>query len=165
MNLIVAVDKNYGIGKNNALLAHIPEDMKFFKSKTIGKTIVMGSNTYLSFPKRPLPDRENIVLTSKPSKFPEIKAFESIGELFEYISDRHEDVFVCGGSTVYLQLLPYCEKAYVTRIDESFDADAFFPNLDELNDWEKKEESAPVESNGYKITFAVYENSNVRTLE
>jgi len=165
MNLIVAVDKNYGIGKDNRLLAHIPEDMKYFKSMTMGKTIVMGSSTYLSFPKRPLPDRENIVLTSKPDNYPEVKAFESIGELFEYIGDRHEEVFVCGGSTVYLQLLPYCEKAYVTHIDESFEADTFFPNLEELSDWEKKSESQPVESGGYKITFAVYENNFVRPLE
>lgn len=164
MNLIVAVDKNYGIGKDNKLLAHIPEDMKYFKSKTLGKIIVMGSNTYESFPKRPLPERENIVLTSKPEKYPEVKCFESIGEFFEYIEGKDDDVFVCGGSTVYLQLLPYCEKAYITHIDEKFDADVFFPNLEELSDWEKTEESEPIESNGYKITFAVYKNSDIRPM-
>ena len=165
MNLIAAVDKNYGIGKDNQLLAHIPEDMKYFKTKTVGKTIVMGSSTYESFPKRPLPDRENIVLTSKPEKYPEVKCFESIGEFFEYIKGRDDDVFVCGGSTVYLQLLPYCEKAYITHIDAAFDADVFFPNLAELSDWEKTEESKSVESGGYNITFAVYTNSNVRPME
>lgn len=165
MNLIAAVDKNYGIGKDNQLLAHIPEDMKYFKTKTVGKTIVMGSSTYESFPKRPLPGRENIVLTSKPEKYPEVKCFESIGEFFEYIKGRDDDVFVCGGSTVYLQLLPYCEKAYITHIDAAFDADVFFPNLAELSDWEKTEESKSVESGGYNITFAVYTNSNVRPME
>ena len=165
MNLIVAVDRNYGIGKNNQLLAHIPADMKYFREKTMGKIIVMGSSTYMSFPKRPLPDRENLVLTSKPANYPEVKCFESIGELFSYIGNTDTEVLVCGGSTVYLQLLPYCEKAYVTHIDESFDADVFFPNLDELESWEKTEESEPVESNGYNITFAVYKNNDIRTFE
>ena len=89
---------------------------------------------------------------------------ENIAELFAYIKDKQEDVFVCGGSTVYLQLLPYCEKAYVTHIDEEFEADTFFPNLSELENWEKTEESEAVESNGYNITFAVYENNDIREM-
>ncbi len=164
MNIIVAVDRKYGIGKNNGLLAHIPADMKFFREKTMGKPIVMGSSTYMSFPKRPLPDRENLVLTSKPENYPEVKCFESIAELFSYIKDRHEDVFVCGGSTVYLQLLPYCERAFVTFIDEEFEADAFFPNLDELENWEKTGESDTIKSNGYNIRFTVYENNDIREM-
>lgn len=164
MNIIVAVDRKYGIGKDNNLLARVPADMKFFREKTMGKTIVMGSNTYMSFPKRPLPERENLVLTSRPESYPEVKCFESIAELFAYIKGRDDDVFVCGGSTVYLQLLPYCEKAYVTHIDEEFDADVFFPNLSELENWEKTEESDVVETNGYNITFAVYENNDVREM-
>lgn len=164
MNLIVAVDRNYGIGKDNKLLARVPADMEYFKEKTMGKTIVMGSSTYMSFPKRPLPNRENLVLTTKPDNYPEVKCFESIGEFFEYIRGRDDEVFVCGGSTVYLQLLPYCEKAYVTHIHEEFDADVFFPNLDELENWEKAEESGVVETNGYNITFAVYENNDIRPM-
>lgn len=165
MNLIVAVDRKYGIGKDNGLLARVPADMAYFKEKTTGKTIVMGSSTYLSFPKRPLPNRENLVLTTAPENYPEVKCFRSIGELFEYIKDFHEDVFVCGGSTVYLQLLPYCEKAYVTHIDEEFDADVFFPNLDELSWWEKTEESEVIETNGYNITFAVYKNNELKQMK
>ena len=164
MNIIVAVDRKCGIGKDNNLLARVPADMKFFREKTMGKTIVMGSSTYMSFPKRPLPERENLVLTSRPESYPEVKCFESIAELFAYIKGRDDDVFVCGGSTVYLQLLPYCEKAYVTHIDEEFDADVFFPNLSELENWEKTEESDVVETNGYNITFAVYENNDVREM-
>lgn len=164
MNLIVAVDRKYGIGKDNNLLARVPADMKYFREKTTGKTIVMGSSTYMSFPKRPLPDRENLVLTSKPENYPEVKCFESLEELFSYIKDNNDDVFVCGGSTVYLQLLPYCEKAYVTHIDEEFEADVFFPNLEELENWEKTEESDAVETNGYSITFAVYKNNDVREM-
>lgn len=164
MNLIVAVDRKYGIGKDNNLLARVPADMKYFREKTMGKTIVMGSSTYMSFPKRPLPDRENLVLTSKPGNYPEVKCFESLAELFSYIKGRDEDVFVCGGSTVYLQLLPYCEKAYVTHIDEEFEADVFFPNLEELENWEKTEESEIIETNGYNITFAVYENNDIREM-
>ena len=164
MNLIVAVDRKYGIGKDNNLLARVPADMKYFREKTMGKTIVMGSSTYMSFPKRPLPDRENLVLTSKPENYPEVKCFESLAELFGYIRENSDDVFVCGGSTVYLQLLPYCEKAYVTHIDEEFEADVFFPNLSELENWEKTEESEVVETNGYNITFAVYENNDVKEM-
>ncbi len=164
MNLIVAVDRKYGIGKDNGLLARIPADMEYFKGKTTGKIIIMGSSTYMSFPKRPLPNRENLVLTSKPENYPEVKCFESIGEFFEYIKGRDDEVFVCGGSTVYLQLLPYCEKAYVTHIDDEFEADVFFPNLSELEQWEKTEESPVVESNGYKITFAVYENNDIKSM-
>lgn len=164
MNLIVAVDRNYGIGKDNKLLARVPADMEYFKENTMGKTIVMGSSTYMSFPKRPLPNRENLVLTSKPENYPEVKCFESIGEFFEYIKGRDDEVFVCGGSTVYLQLLPYCEKAYVTHIDEEFEADVFFPKLEELENWEKTEESEIVETNGYKITFALYENNDIRPM-
>lgn len=165
MNLIVAVDRNFGIGKENRLLAHISADMKYFREKTTGKTIVMGSTTYMSFPKRPLPNRENLVLTSKPENYPEVKCFESIGELMEYIRGREDGVFVCGGSTVYLQLLPYCKKAYVTHIDEAFEADTFFPNLTELPQWEKIEEGSAIESDGYRIVFTVYENNDVKRME
>ncbi len=164
MNLIVAVDSNYGIGKDNGLLARLPEDMKYFKKNTVGKTIVMGSSTYMSFPKRPLPDRENLVLTSKPENYPEVKCFDSISGLFGYIKDKDEDVMVCGGSTVYLQLLPYCKKAYVTHIHHSFDADVFFPDLSGLSNWEKIEESDVVETNGYNITFAVYKNNDIKPM-
>lgn len=164
MNLIVAADRKYGIGKDNNLLARLPADMKYFREKTMGKIIVMGSSTYMSFPKRPLPDRENLVLTSKPENYPEVKCFESLAELFGYIRDKSDAVFVCGGSTVYLQLLPYCEKAYVTHIDEEFEADVFFPNLSELENWEKTEESEVIETNGYNITFAVYENNDVKEM-
>lgn len=165
MNLIVAVDRKYGIGKENKLLARVPADMEYFKEKTTGKTIVMGSSTYMSFPKRPLPNRENLVLTTSPEKYPEVKCFDSIGELFEYIKDFEDDVFVCGGSTVYLQLLPYCRKAYVTHIDEEFDADVFFPDLEQLSSWEKVEESEVIETNGYNITFAVYENNDLKPMK
>lgn len=164
MNLIVAVDRKYGIGKDNKLLARVPADMEYFKEKTTGKTIVMGSSTYMSFPKRPLPNRENLVLTSNPEKYPEVKCFESIGELFEHIRGNDDEVFVCGGSTIYLQLLPYCKKAYVTHIDEEFEADVFFPNLSELEQWEKTEESEVIETNGFNITFAVYENNDIKSM-
>lgn len=162
MNLIAAVDENYGIGRDNKLLAHIPADMAYFREKTMGKIIVMGSSTYLSFPKRPLPNRENLVLTSRPENYPEVKCFTSVCEFFEYIKGKDDEVFVCGGSTVYLQLLPYCKKAYITHIHKAFEADTFFPKLDELENWRKTEESEQIESGGVEITFAVYENSEIK---
>ncbi len=164
MNLIAAADRNFGIGKNGNLLARIPEDMKFFRKKTEGGIVVMGSRTYLSLPKRPLPERENVVLTSEPERFPEAVCFETVGDFLKYAKKAEKEIYVCGGGMVYLQLLPYCEKAFVTKIDAAFDADTFLPKLDELSGWELAEQSEPTESNGYSIRFTVYRNKSVRPM-
>ena len=134
MNLIVAVDKNWGIGKNNDLLISIPEDMNFFRTTTNEKTIIMGRKTLESFPNgNPLKNRENIVLsTNNINK--DVLVFHTIEDILSYVKDK-EDVFIIGGGSIYKQFLPYCCKAYITKINKDFDADVFFPNLDELSDW------------------------------
>ncbi len=138
MNLIVAVDKNWAIGCNNRLLVSIPSDMKFFRETTMGKVVVMGRKTLESFPGgQPLKNRTNIVITSDSDYkvkdaivVPSIEA--AVEELKKY---EEEDIFVIGGESIYRQMLPYCKMAYVTKIDHAYDADTFFPNLDEMEDW------------------------------
>jgi dihydrofolate reductase len=138
MNLIAAVDKNWAIGKNNSLLVRIPADQKFFRETTTGKVVVMGRKTLESFPGGlPLKNRTNIVLThNKDYKVKDAIVVHSMDELHEELKDYDsEDIFVIGGEKIYEQLLDECDVAHITRIDYSYDADAYFPNLDELPEW------------------------------
>lgn len=130
INIIVAMDKNGGIGKDNKLLAHIPEDLKHFKEVTSGHTVVMGYNTWLSLPKKPLPNRRNIVLTTKDIELDGAEVVHSIDELKDWI-DFDDEVFIIGGAKVYEQFLPYTDRMYVTHIMDEFEADTFFPRDDE----------------------------------
>lgn len=138
MNLIVAVDKNWAIGLGNKLLVSIPADMKFFRQTTTGKVVVMGRKTLESFPGgQPLKNRTNIVITSDPNyKVKDGIVVSSIEEALEELKNyREEDIFVIGGESIYRQMLPHCKTAFVTKIDHAYDADTFFPNLDEMEDW------------------------------
>lgn len=139
MNLIVAVDKNWGIGKNNKLLVSIPSDMKFFRSETNGKVVVMGRKTLESFPNgMPLKNRTNIVLTRDQNyHVKDTIVVHDIPELLEELKKYPDDqIYVLGGGKVYEELLPYCNVAHVTKIDFAFEADTFFPNLDQMEEWE-----------------------------
>ncbi len=139
MIAIAAVDSNWAIGLKNRLLASIPEDMKFFRETTTGKVVVMGRKTLESFPGgRPLPKRTNIVLTRD-------KDFSAKGAIVVHDMDElHEelkkypsgDVYVIGGESIYRQLIDECDTAHITKINYSFEADAWFPNLDEMPEWE-----------------------------
>ena len=138
MNIIVAADKNWAIGKNNKLLVSIPQDMKFFREATTGKVVVMGRKTLESFPGgQPLKKRVNIVLTSdKNNHVNGADIVHSIDALLEELKKYPaEDIYVIGGESIYRQLLPYCDKAYVTKIEHAYDADTFFSNLDEDPQW------------------------------
>ncbi|MBO5617154.1 MAG: dihydrofolate reductase [Pseudobutyrivibrio sp.] len=154
MNLIVAVDKNWAIGKDNKLLVSIPDDMKFFRETTTGKVVVMGRKTLESFPNsKPLPNRVNIVLT-KDAKYEAngtiiVHSKEELNEeLKKYNSD---DIYVIGGESIYRLMLDECDRAFVTYVDYSYDADTYFPNLDEMSDWKLAEESE--EQTYYDIEF------------
>lgn len=139
MNLIVAVDKNWAIGKGNQLLVSIPQDMKFFRETTMGKVVVMGRKTLETFPGgQPLKKRTNIVLTrDKDYEVKDAIVVHTIEELLEELKNYDsEEIFVIGGETVYTQLLPYCNLAHVTKINHAYEADTYFPNLDEMDDWE-----------------------------
>lgn len=161
MKLIVAVDAKWGIGYKNELLEKIPEDMKFFRKSTQGKVIIMGRETYYSLPNQsPLKNRIHIVL-SRNEEFIDDRVIicRSIEEVLEKVKvyDK-EDLFVVGGQAIYTQFLPYCNKAYITKIDKEHLADKYFPNLDENSDWELLEESEVKENEGIEFKFTTYVN-------
>ena len=138
MNLIAAVDKNWAIGRNNKLLVSIPDDMKFFRETTTGKVVVMGRKTLESFPgKKPLKNRVNIVLTGDRSYQADGAVIvHDMEELHEELKKYpSEDIYIIGGESIYKQLLDECDVAHITKIDFAYEADAWFPNLDEDKDW------------------------------
>ena len=144
MNIIAAIDRNRGIGKNGELLVRIPKDHKRFREMTTGKVVVLGRKTLATFPQGlPLPDRTNIVLSANPDlKVKGASVAHSVDELLGMLKDCNSgDVFVIGGESVYEQLLPYCDTAYLTEIDYSYDADSFFPDFNKNGEWEKISES------------------------
>ncbi len=160
MNIIVAADSNWGIGKNNQLLVSIPADMKMFRQETTGKVVVMGRKTLESFPNGlPLKNRTNIVLTgNKNYKANGAIIVHTIEELLEEIKKYPSDEVYCiGGDSVYKQLLPYCDTAHVTKIDFAYEADSHFPNLDEMPEWKITAESEEQTYFDLEYTFVKYE--------
>lgn len=139
MNIIVAVDNNWAIGYKNELLIRIPNDHKHFREETTGKVVVLGRKTLETFPQGlPLKNRINIILSKdKNYQVKDAVVVHSVDELLEELKKyNEEDVYVIGGESIYRQLLPYCHVAHVTKIDHSYAADSYFPNLDEDADWE-----------------------------
>lgn len=137
--LIASADRNWGLGKDNKLLKRIPEDLKRFSELTKGNVIVVGRKTLESFKdKKPLPDRINIVLTrDKEYTCEGAVIIHSVEELIDTIKEINKNVYVCGGATIYKQLLPYCESALITQIDGEYDADTYLINLEEYSNWKK----------------------------
>ncbi len=163
MNLIAAVDKNWAIGCKNKLLVSIPADMKFFRETTTGKVVVMGRKTLESFPNgMPLKKRTNIVLThDKTYKVPDAILVHSMEELHEELKKYpSEDIYVIGGETIYKQLLEECDVAHITKIDYEFEADAYFPNLDELPDWKITQDSE--EQTYFDLEYYFYKYEKVK---
>ena len=160
MKAILAADKNWGIGYNNHLLVSIPSDMKFFRQTTTGKVVVMGRKTLESFPNgMPLKNRTNIVLTGNQNyQVKDAIVVHSEDELMEELKKYDtDDIYVIGGESVYRMMLPYCDTAYVTKIDRAFQADTFFPNLDEVDEWEMTEESEEQTCFDLEFCFTKYE--------
>lgn len=160
MNLIVAVDKNWAIGCNNELLVNIPADMKFFRQTTTGKVVVMGRKTLESFPNgMPLKNRTNIVLTANQNyKAEGAVIVHSMEELLEELKKYNsEDIYVIGGDSIYRQMLPYCDLAHVTKIDHAYQADAFFPNLDEKPQWQIIDDSEEQTYFDLEYQFLLYQ--------
>lgn len=144
MNLIAAVDKNWAIGMDNKLLVRIPDDMKRFRQMTVGKVVVLGRKTLETFPGgQPLKERTNIVLSkNKDYQVKGAVCVHSMEELSQELGKYNsEDVYVIGGESVYRQMLAQCDTAYITKLDYSYQADAWFPNLDEEKAWQITEES------------------------
>ena len=134
ISIIVAIAENYAIGKNNDLLWHIPEDLKRFKRLTTGNTVIMGKKTYESLPRRPLPNRVNIVITDDPNDhFDQCMMAWSIEDALSK-SDPADENFIIGGASVYRQFLPFSDRLYITWVHKSFDGDVFFPEID-FSEW------------------------------
>ena len=162
MNLIVNVDKNWAIGLGSKLLVRIPQDMKYFRSMTTGHVVVMGRKTLESFPEsKPLPNRVNIVLTRDQGyQAPGAVVVHSMEELKEELKKYSgEEIFVIGGGQIYRELLPLCDKAYVTKVDRAFDADVYFPDLVQDPQWKMTKVSEEQTYFDLEYVFAVYERT------
>ena len=160
MNLIVNVDSNWAIGYRGKLLVSIPEDTKFFRSETTGKVVVLGRKTLDTFPGgQPLKNRTNIILTRNPNY--QVKGAiicHSVEEVLEELKKYNsEDVYIIGGDSIYKEFLPYCDVAHVTRTDHVYDADAWFPNLEEDPAWVLTGESEEKTYFDLEFRFCRYE--------
>ncbi len=159
MRAIAAVDKNWARGNRGQLLVSIPADQRFFRQETVNKTVVLGRKTMDTFPGgRPLKNRRNIIISRNPHyEVADAEVVNSVEQLLKKVSDvKTEDVYVIGGQSIYEQLLPYCDEAYITRIDHSYQADAYFPNLDENDEWKKVSESEEETYWDLEYRFCVY---------
>ena len=158
INLIVAIAENNAIGIAGDLLCHLPNDLKHFKEITTGATVVMGKNTFFSLPRRPLPNRRNIVLTTDTEfTYENTEVAHSIEQLYTLLNDE-EEVFIIGGGKVYEQFINTVDKLYVTHIHHTWeDADTFFPKIDP-NTWQcvSEEHHEADEKHLYPYTFAEY---------
>ena len=159
MKLIAAVDKNWAIGNKGGLLCHISGDLKYFKERTAGKTVVMGRPTLESLPgAKPLPKRENIILTTRPDyEVPGAAVAHSEEELEQLLEGRDtDDVFIIGGGKVYRDFLDRCNTCYITKIFDKFQADTWFVNLDEREEFTIVWRSDVQEENGIRYQFLEY---------
>lgn len=168
MKTIFAVDNKWGLGKKNDLLFDLKADMRHFVEHTRGKVVVMGSNTLLSLPNgMPLKNRTNIVLNPNGTQEDATKKgyilAKSLDELFDTIKTYDTNqVFVIGGAMMYHTLLPYCDTAYVTKVDADGGAEVFHDNLDLLENWSLNDVSEPIDDNGYTIHFCTYVNNDIK---
>ncbi len=161
MDLIVAVDEKWGIGKDGQLLVRLSEDMKRFRKMTVGNVVIMGRKTVQTFPQqRPLPQRRNIIMTHNTQYVcPGAEVCHNIQEVLRKVEkERKKQIFVIGGGTIYKQFLPYCERAYVTKIYQTFVADTYFKNLDEDYHWKLVAQEPLQEEKGIGYAFLTYEN-------
>jgi len=163
ISIIVAVAENHAIGKDNKLLWHISDDLKRFKKLTTGHPVIMGKKTYESLPVRPLPGRMNIVLTDVPGEKIEgcVMAY-SIEEAIELCPEGEEECFVMGGGSVYRQFLPLSDRLYLTKVHRSFEADTFFPEIDEKQ-WKlvSREEITGDDSVSFRYEYLIYKRIRV----
>ncbi len=167
MKCIVAVDKNWGIGRNNDLLFSLPADMKHFRETTSGKVVVMGLRTLKSFPNgAPLKNRVNIVLSDVDVEPAEgLFVCRSIDELRDALKNHNTDeTYIIGGGMMYRQFCDCCDEAIITKVDADGGATVFFPDLDEKANWYCDSVSDPVETNGHIVRFCTYKNREIKEI-
>ena len=166
MKLIAAVDANWAIGHKNSLLVKIPLDQKMFQDRTMGNVIVVGRKSLAGFPNGiPLAGRTNVILTSRDGfTAKDSPIAHSKEELFEILKEYDADsIFVVGGGKVYELLEPYCDEAYITKLDYKYQADTWFPNLDEKENWELVETSEEQTYFSIEYYFQTYKNKTPLT--
>lgn len=156
MDLIAAVDQNWAIGRDGDQLCYIPADLKHFQALTTGHAVLLGRKTLATFPGgRPLKNRRNLILSRDPGFAPEgAEVFRDVDSL---LSAAPADSFVIGGESVYRALLPHCDRAFITKLDKAWPADAFFPDLDADPDWAVTEEGERQEHEGISFRYVTYE--------
>ncbi len=156
--LLAAVDRNWGIGRQNHLLFHLKQDMRFFAEKTKGNIVVMGRKTLESLPGgRPLGERTNIVLTRQAMEIEGAVVAHSLEEVMSFVKSRKEEVFVVGGGEIYRQYLDIASEAYITKVDAVREADVYFPNLDRMTDWKMISSSGRLcDESGIGLEFVTY---------
>lgn len=168
MKCIAAVDSNWAIGFKGKLLVSIPNDQKMFRNETLGKVVVLGRKTLETFPNGlPLKGRTNVILThDKDYKAGDAIIVHSDEELFALLKTyESDDIYIIGGESVYERFVPYCDTAIITKIDQKYESDAFFPNLDEDGNWTMTAESEEFTYFSVEYTFREYKNSNVKVFK
>ncbi len=158
LSIIVAINKNNGIGFHNELLYWLPNDLKRFKALTTGHTIIMGRKTFESLPKGALPNRRNIVLTSQNMEFPGTETFHSLAEALAACKEE-EEVFIIGGASLYAEALKVADRLYITEVEDAEKpADVFFPNITP-DEWQEKSREchSTDEKHLYSYNFVNYE--------
>lgn len=162
VSIIVALDSQNAIGRNNDLLCHLPADLKYFKSITEGHSIVMGRRTFESLPKGALPNRRNIVITQNENlSWLNVETCSSLAICFQ-LTEGEKEIFIIGGGSVYKQAIGLADRLYVTQIHHIFqDADTFFPKIDQKQ-WEliSKQDHLADEKNKFDYSFLTYERKN-----
>ncbi len=163
MNRLISIlncDRNYGIGKRNGRLFHLPKDMAFFRSSTSGHVVAMGENTLLSFPRqKPLPNRINIVLSQDPThNYENVVNVHSFDEFLHAIEEykTKDDVFVIGGASIYRQMIPYVDEVWLNKVDADGEAEVFFVNMDEEKDFALVSKGEVIEDNGHPTSLHIY---------
>ena len=152
------VDKNWGIGIKGDQMVFNKEDLKNFNRMTKGNTVVMGYTTLISLPKGPLKDRKTIVFYDKHETIEGVEVVHSLDEFLE-LAKQHGEIFVSGGASIYKLLLPYCKYAYVTKLDEEYEVDTYFPNLDEMSSWVL--ETQEKDKFGQGTNYCIYRNTDL----
>lgn len=155
MNLIVAVDENWAIGKGGDQLVYIRSDLKRFKELTTGHPVILGRKTLATFPGgRPLKGRRNLILSATPGYA--VEGAEIFADVNSLMAEAPEDAFVIGGESVYRTLLDKCDTAYVTKIQAAYPADRYFPDLDADPNWEIAEQGEMLEEEGVRFCYVTY---------
>lgn len=158
LSMIAAIGENFELGYQNQLLCHLPADLKYFKEKTLGCPVIMGDRTWESLPKKPLPNRRNIVITlDKDAIFHDCEVVHSIEDAMKLVRDEKES-FIIGGATIYSLFIGLIGKLYLTRIHSNFTADVYFPRINE-NEWTliSEQQASKDEKNQYDLTFQIFE--------